>query len=97
MAHRAVGEVPPDLSALGVTQREAEVLTLLCEQLTNREIAERLTISPRRPGSCRPGTPARHRPVNLLADALIHPLDITVPASRGTPTPPPRDRCSTSS
>lgn len=39
--------IPPGLRSLGVTRREAEVLTLLAEGLPNREIAERLYLSPR--------------------------------------------------
>jgi DNA-binding CsgD family transcriptional regulator len=38
---------PPDLAALGVTAREAEVLRLVADGLTNREIGERLFLSPR--------------------------------------------------
>jgi len=37
----------PDLAALGVTAREADVLRLVAEGLTNREIGERLFLSPR--------------------------------------------------
>jgi len=37
----------PTLMAAGVTSREAEVLDLLAERLSNREIAERLYLSPR--------------------------------------------------
>ncbi len=39
--------IPAGLRSLGVTRREAEVLTLLGEGLPNREIAERLYLSPR--------------------------------------------------
>jgi DNA-binding CsgD family transcriptional regulator len=38
--------VPDDLFRFGVTAREYEVLLLLGERLTNREIADRLTVSP---------------------------------------------------
>ena len=43
----AVVAASPDLAALGVTAREAEVLRLVAEGLTNREIGERLFLSPR--------------------------------------------------
>jgi DNA-binding CsgD family transcriptional regulator len=39
--------VPGHLRRLGVTAREAEVLELIAERLGNREIAERLQLSPR--------------------------------------------------
>jgi DNA-binding CsgD family transcriptional regulator len=39
--------VPPSLRAMGVTARELEVLTLLAEGLSNRDIGERLYLSPR--------------------------------------------------
>jgi len=39
--------LPPALVASGVTAREAEVLDLLADRLSNREIAERLFLSPR--------------------------------------------------
>jgi DNA-binding CsgD family transcriptional regulator len=39
--------VHPDLRRLGVTAREAEVLALVGERLPNRDIAERLYLSPR--------------------------------------------------
>jgi DNA-binding NarL/FixJ family response regulator len=39
--------LPGRLHALGVTGREAEVLRLLAGGLTNREIAERMFLSPR--------------------------------------------------
>ncbi len=39
--------IPTGLRRLGVTARESEVLTLLAEGLPNREIAERLYLSPR--------------------------------------------------
>ena len=39
--------IPAHLRSLGVTRREAEVLALLGEGLANREIAERLYLSPR--------------------------------------------------
>jgi len=38
---------PPDLAALGITAREADVLGLVADGLTNREIGERLYLSPR--------------------------------------------------
>jgi DNA-binding CsgD family transcriptional regulator len=38
---------PPDLAALGITAREAEVLRLVADGLTNKEIGERLFLSPR--------------------------------------------------
>jgi len=42
--HRAV---PPALAALGITDREAEVLTLVTEGLTSKQIAARLFLSVR--------------------------------------------------
>jgi DNA-binding CsgD family transcriptional regulator len=39
--------VPPHLARLGVTSREVDVLELVVRGLTNREIAERLRLSPR--------------------------------------------------
>ena len=39
--------LPASLVASGVTAREAEVLDLLGERLSNREIAQRLFVSPR--------------------------------------------------
>jgi DNA-binding NarL/FixJ family response regulator len=39
--------LPPALLAAGVTVREAEVLRMLADRLTNREIAERLYLSAR--------------------------------------------------
>jgi len=41
------GELPGRLRALGVTEREADVLGLLAQGLSNREIAERMFLSPR--------------------------------------------------
>ncbi|HSK60996.1 MAG TPA: LuxR C-terminal-related transcriptional regulator, partial [Actinomycetospora sp.] len=44
---RTADPVPPELRRLGVTAREAEVLTLVVEHLTNADIATRLHLSPR--------------------------------------------------
>ena len=41
------GAVPPHLRALGVTAREAEVLTLVARGMTNAQVAARLFLSPR--------------------------------------------------
>jgi DNA-binding CsgD family transcriptional regulator len=41
------GELPGRLRALGVTEREADVLRLAAQGLSNREIAERMFLSPR--------------------------------------------------
>jgi DNA-binding CsgD family transcriptional regulator len=46
-AGRGDSVVPANLRALGVTSREADVLALLAEGLTNRELAVRLHLSPR--------------------------------------------------
>ncbi|HEX2193117.1 MAG TPA: helix-turn-helix transcriptional regulator, partial [Acidimicrobiales bacterium] len=40
-------DLPKPLRAAGVTSREAEVLRLVAARLSNREIAERLYLSPR--------------------------------------------------
>ncbi len=40
-------EIPQDLRSIGVTVREYEVLQLLTQRLGNREIALRLSLSPR--------------------------------------------------
>ena len=44
---RGDSEVPEELRALGVTSRELDVLKLVAEGLTNREISERLVLSPK--------------------------------------------------
>jgi DNA-binding CsgD family transcriptional regulator len=44
---RGDSEVPPQLRALGVTSREIDVLKLVIDGLPNREIAARLSLSPR--------------------------------------------------
>jgi DNA-binding CsgD family transcriptional regulator len=44
---RGHAPVPPHLRGVGVTGREMDVLTLIAEGLTNRQIAERLFVSPR--------------------------------------------------
>jgi DNA-binding CsgD family transcriptional regulator/tetratricopeptide (TPR) repeat protein len=44
---RGEAEVPQGLRAAGVTSREVDVLRLLAERLSNREIAARLHLSPR--------------------------------------------------
>ena len=44
---RGQAEVPEDLRALGITSRELDVLTLAAEGLSNRQISERLLLSPR--------------------------------------------------
>jgi DNA-binding CsgD family transcriptional regulator len=43
----AADDIPERLRAFGVTGRELDVLGLLGERLSNREIAERLYLSPR--------------------------------------------------
>ncbi|MFJ2776935.1 AAA family ATPase [Kitasatospora sp. NPDC087315] len=46
--HRTgTSRIPEDLRALGVTVREYEVFVLLAERLSNKDIADRLYISPR--------------------------------------------------
>ena len=44
---RGDGQLPGQLAALGVTEREADVLKLASQGLGNREIAERMFLSPR--------------------------------------------------
>jgi DNA-binding CsgD family transcriptional regulator len=44
---RSGAAASPDLAALGVTAREADVLKLVADGLSNREIGERLFLSPR--------------------------------------------------
>jgi DNA-binding CsgD family transcriptional regulator len=44
---RRHSEVPAALRCLGITRRELEVLSLLAEGLSNKEIGERLYLSPR--------------------------------------------------
>ena len=44
---RGEARVPPSLETLGVTSREVDVLELVVDGLANREIAERLYVSPR--------------------------------------------------
>jgi DNA-binding CsgD family transcriptional regulator len=44
---KAAEAVPDSFRAVGVTPREAEILTLLGEGLTNQDIAERVFLSPR--------------------------------------------------
>ena len=46
-AGRGDASVPPHLAALGVTSREMDVLLLVADGLTNRQIAERLYLAPR--------------------------------------------------
>jgi len=43
---RLPGNPPERLARAGVTEREAEVLSAVAERLHNREIAERLYLSP---------------------------------------------------
>jgi len=45
--HSGGTAAPPHLAALGVTAREADVLRLVADGLTNKEIGERLFLSPR--------------------------------------------------
>ena len=44
---RGQAHVPPALRALGVTSREADVLELVAQGLTNAQVAARLYLSPR--------------------------------------------------
>ena len=44
---RGESVVPPELRALGITSRELDVLKLIVDGLSNRQIAERLVLSPK--------------------------------------------------
>lgn len=77
--------VPAMLAELGVTRREVEVLRMLIERRTNRQIADRLVISPRTVKShiehllAKTGRTDRHE----LADAA-RAAGVTVPAESST-------------
>ncbi|MDP8928294.1 MAG: helix-turn-helix transcriptional regulator, partial [Actinomycetota bacterium] len=67
-----------------LTERQAQVLALLAEGLTNAEIAERLYISPRT---------AEHHVSNILSDSATGPKRLPTPfATRSRPIPQTRSR-----
>lgn len=74
---RGDSQVPPALGALGVTSREVDVLALLRENLTNRQVAARLHLSPRTVERhvanllTKTGATDRHALADLAADAGV--------------------------
>ncbi|MEU1280042.1 LuxR C-terminal-related transcriptional regulator [Streptomyces sp. NPDC005805] len=78
---RGDSEVPPALARLGVTSREMDVLRLVGSGLGNRDIAERLLISPRTVETHVASLFAKTRSSDRRAlGALLRELATTVPA-----------------
>jgi DNA-binding NarL/FixJ family response regulator len=77
---RGEAEVPLTLKKLGVTSREMDVLILLGERLSNKEIGLRLYLSPR--------TVEKHVEQLLAKTSTGSRLDLASLATRGSPADP---------
>jgi DNA-binding CsgD family transcriptional regulator len=63
LAHDSEIEAEPNLARFGLTRREAQITRLLARRATNREIAERLDMSPHT---------VRHHVENIFAKLGVH-------------------------